>query len=70
MNYFIIMYISVFDNCSTLCKTFDIIFLCNLLQEDPGPIVLNTDSLRQFSDTLDYDFDAVVSQAKCSYADH
>lgn len=32
-----------------------------LLQEDIPPIVLNTDSLRQFSDTLDYDFDAVVS---------
>lgn len=31
------------------------------LQDDPGPIVLNTDSLRQFSGTLDYDFDVVVS---------
>lgn len=31
------------------------------LQDDPGPILLNTDSLRQFSDTLDYDLDVVVS---------
>lgn len=30
--------------------------------EDPGIIVLNTDSLRQFCEPLDYDFDAVVRQ--------
>ena len=31
------------------------------LQEDVGPISLSTDSLRQFSETFEYDFDAVVS---------
>lgn len=32
-----------------------------LVKESPGPIVLNEDSLRQFSKIADFDFNAVVS---------
>ena len=58
------IYLERYIDCHTsgcVVDSSELLVLCCCLLQDPGPIILNTESLVQLSQVVEFDLDAVVS---------